>query len=270
MTFEAFETSAYGGRPVEIYTFRRDYQAWRYTSADRDVVVDNQTFTAHSISRTEIEDSHEKARASLTLTVPADLEVADLYRVAPPAMTITLTLQAYHVGDAELAVLWTGRILGVEWAGNAAKITLEPVSTSMRRIGLRRLFQRQCPHVLYGSACGVDRTAYRIEGVIDTVGGASITVPEADLLPDGYLAGGYVEWDIATGIADRRMIESHAAGVLGLVGPTYGMAGGQAVRLYPGCDHILTTCQDKFGNAINFGGFPWFPGNNPFSGDPVY
>ncbi len=33
-----------------------------------------------------------------------------------------------------------------------------------------------------------------------------------------------------------------------------------AYTVYPGCDKRFNTCQTKFGNAVNFGGFPYVPG----------
>jgi hypothetical protein len=36
-----------------------------------------------------------------------------------------------------------------------------------------------------------------------------------------------------------------------------------------GCDRTFATCQSKFGNSLNFGGFPWIPVKNPFAGDSI-
>ena len=35
---------------------------------------------------------------------------------------------------------------------------------------------------------------------------------------------------------------------------------GDAYSVYPGCDKRFATCQTKFSNAVNFGGFPYVPG----------
>jgi len=45
---------------------------------------------------------------------------------------------------------------------------------------------------------------------------------------------------------------------------------GDQVRAYPGCDHSLITCANKFGNSLNFGGFPFMPEKNPMDGTPVF
>ena len=42
------------------------------------------------------------------------------------------------------------------------------------------------------------------------------------------------------------------------------LVAGASVALYPGCDRILSTCINKFGNRANNLSFPWFSKNNPF------
>jgi uncharacterized phage protein (TIGR02218 family) len=40
------------------------------------------------------------------------------------------------------------------------------------------------------------------------------------------------------------------------------IAPGDAFSLTPGCDKSFATCQAKFGNGVNFRGFPHIPGND--------
>lgn len=272
MSFTAKEQSLTDGRPVELYTFSRDYQVWRYTSADRDIATDGGTFLSRAISRSAIESSPERSRSNLTITAQRDLEVAELYRVTPPTMVVTCTVQQLHDSDSarEIATIWSGRVSGVEFNGTSAQISVEPVNSSLRRVGLRRLYQRQCPHVLYGTRCGANREAFRTDGTVDSISTGVVVVPEADLLADGYFAGGFIEWEIALGIVERRFISDHAGANLAITSLTQGLVPGQAVKLYPGCDHTLTTCAAKFSNSPNFGGFPFFPLKNPFGSDPVF
>ena len=139
MSFDTRERSIQDGRPVELYTFTREGAVWRYTSGDRDRVLLGETYLARALRRTEIESTAEKARLGIRVTAPRSLEVADLYRVSPPTQVVTLLLQQYHEGDGEVATLWTGRIMAVAFQGLQAEISLEPIYTSIRRIGLRRL-----------------------------------------------------------------------------------------------------------------------------------
>ena len=41
---------------------------------------------------------------------------------------------------------------------------------------------------------------------------------------------------------------------------------GDDVIAYAGCDKLNSTCHTKFNNIVNFGGFPFIPSDNPFTG----
>ena len=49
-----------------------------------------------------------------------------------------------------------------------------------------------------------------------------------------------------------------------------GLAQGAAFIVFPGCDHNPDTCDTKFANSLNFGGAPWFPIDNHFTGDTAF
>lgn len=270
MTYDARERSADLARPVEIYTFARGSIAWRFTSADRAVIVETQTYQPAVIRRSSIEQGPEISRSGMKLTVPRDFNIADLYRIAPPSDTITLTLRQYHEGDGEVAVIWQGRVLSVSFSGSEAEIELEPQSTSLRRTGLRRIYQKQCPFALYGPDCKIDPAAYRVTGAVVTITGLTVSVLAAAAQPDGYYEGGYLEWLLAPGVYERRFIFEHTGSALVLDVQPLGLSVGEEVRIYPGCDHSLSTCNSKFGNALNYGGMPYIPLKNPFGSDPVY
>jgi len=66
------------------------------------------------------------------------------------------------------------------------------------------------------------------------------------------------------------MITGHNSDVITLSAVPPGLAVGNAITLYSGCDRTLATCHSKFGNSENFGGFPLIPTKNPFGGSPIY
>lgn len=271
MTYDARERSAQDGRPVEIYTWARGATLWRFTSADRDQVVAGDTYASHVIRRNSIEQGSEMNRSALKLTVPRDFPIAELYRVAPPTEVVAVTLRRFHAGDGELATLWTGRVVNVAWSDDLsqATITHEPIYTSLRRTGLRRLYGRLCPHVLYGPACRADRDEFGVLGAVVTVGPATASAPEWAAFPAGYFDGGYLEWPEGGGL-ERRFIVAHSGDTLTLDRRAPGLAQAALATAYPGCEHTLAACQSKFDNVPNYGGQPFIPEKSPFGGDPVY
>ncbi len=269
MTFEAYEQSVQLGAPVELYEFAVGLDTYRYTSADHNVEYLGRTFTARPMQRGAVEVSMEKARNNMTIKAPRDLPLADLYRVQPPSEVVTLSIFRYHEidPDAERVVIWMGRVLNVKWEQTSTvSIHCEPVTGSLSRPGLRRLFQRQCPHVLYGTKCGVSKATYLTETALTAVSNTTLTSPAFDALADNYLSGGMIEFDLPSGNVERRFITSHIGANIVISLPSSDIGVGVTVRAYPGCDHTISTCHSKFNNHSNFGGFPYIPQKNPMEG----
>lgn len=265
MSYAARETSTHDASPVELYEFRRGTTVWRYTTAAVDITYGGYIYYAVPLRRSSIEQTAEVGRSRLRVTLPRDADLVREYVAAPPAEVVTLTVYRQHRGVAETVVIWMGRVLNVEWRDAAAEIVCEPVYTSLHRTGLRRLYQRNCPHVLYGVACGVSAVAYRVLGSVASAAGNVINVAAAGSLPNGYFAGGYLSWVTHVGTQDKRMITAHISTALTLTAVPVGLSVGQEVSLYPGCDHTLATCHGRFANSANYGGFPAIPQKNPFA-----
>lgn len=283
MTYAAHETSEQSGAPVELYLFTRNAVDGsdpcspvssstvlvRSTSAEVDIEHDSETWVSDVLSRSDLEESPELARVPISITTRRNNPVADLFRVSPPTDVIALTIFRLHRDDspAEAVVLWMGRVLNCEWTGAQARLNCEPVSTSVRRTGLRRLYQKGCPHVLYGAGCKVDRTAHDIATTVTAIDGKVLSV--AALLDRPY-AGGYVQRETSSGVFEKRFIQAQDGLDLTLSLPFSGLDVSDAVTVFPGCDHTTATCNDVYSNLPNYGGMPFIPSKNPFGGDPVY
>lgn len=142
----------------------------------------------------------------------------------------------------------------------------------MRRPGLRRRYQPNCPYVLYSqgtSACNVNKELYRYGTTVTNIGRGWIDVIS---LPSTSLPGGFFEWtDPATGELHQRTISGTTGGRLYLTRPVpTPMAIGDYIYVFPGCDHTTSNCQIVFGNIVNYGGFAWMPEDNPFGGKILY
>jgi len=272
VTYAAQEISVQSGAPVELYTFSYGSSVWRYTSRESDYtdasVSPNVTYTSAAIGRSAIEASQEQARNSLKLTMPRSLAVAELFRVSPPTEAVALTVRRVHRGDtASVVVAWMGRVLGCAFNRATAELNCEPITVSLARTGLRRIYGKACPHVLYGaSGCRLSKTDFDHATTVSAISGVTLTVGSIGAY---NYSGGFVEWVDDAGDTQRRFIESHSSTALTLLQAFVGIATSDAVTIYPGCDHTLTTCDTTFSNSANYGGWPWIPTKNPFI-DPVF
>lgn len=268
MSYDTNELSVQLGAPVELYDFAQGSVEWHYTSAEVIALeVGDTTYTSAAIERSKLESSAEKARNTITLTVARNFAIAELFRVAPPSEVISITIRRVHRGDItdsppDVITAWVGRVLTCEWSGAEAKLKCEPITVSLARTGLRRVYQAACPYALYGSECGVLKTSFDHATTVASISGLVLTV---NSVGTGDYSGGFVEWVNDDGITERRFITSDSGTALTLMQPFSGISVSDNVTIYPGCDHTLTTCDATFSNALNYGGQPYFPEKNPFT-----
>ena len=224
----------------------------------------SETYQPATISRNGLEQGNELGRLGVEIRVPRDLPVAGLFLAAPPEGVVSITLYRHHAGDNEFITYWKGRVASSRLSGSEATLKCEPIATSLKRPGLRARYQLLCRHVLYGSGCGALKDSFRVDGTVAAVTGITVQVAAAADREDGYFVGGML-----TTAAGARMIVAHSGIVLTLVAPLIGLSAGDTVQLYAGCDHSLNHCAARFNNLDNFGGFPFIPVKNPFSGDAI-
>jgi hypothetical protein len=271
VTYDAREISTHGGEPLELYEFTVGAQVQRWTSAARIVSAGGNDYTPAPLQRSRIEQSVEEARKALTIDCPRDFPVAELYRVVPPSEVILVTVKRLHRGDGDVAAIWMGRVLNCEWQDNdQARLQCEPVSSSLKRPGLRRPYSRNCPHVLYSQGpgmCNVDRATHSTVTTVSAIAGLTLTVAALAEMP---WVGGYVEWLPAGAPAQRRFINGRDGLVLTLAQAFQGIPLGAAVTVVPTCDHTMSMCEGTYDNLPHYGGFPFIPLKNPFDGTPVY
>lgn len=268
MTYATLETSVQQGAPVELYEFVQGLKRWAYCSGAEEVVRSGQTYTPYAVQRDRVKQSTDVFKNSIKLTFPRGNEFASQFLgFAPEDVTSVTILRGHYTDpDAQFVTYWKGRVLSAKATESRIELECEPIYTSIKRPGLRAKFEYSCRHALYGRGCGVNRETYKHEGLVVTVaGGLNVDVVGAGTFPDGYFSGGIL---IAPNRSSRFLV-SHAGSVVTMSRPISGLAPTQLVCLYPGCDHLRSTCDTKFNNLDNFGGFPWIPSRNPFDGSSI-
>jgi len=195
---------------------------------------------------------------------------------------VTLTIFRGHEQVlGETVAHWKGRVVGAEVEGQRILLQAESIFSTLRRAGVRAKYQRLCRHALYGRGCGLDIALYWLTGTVTAISAntLSVTIPEAAGQPDGWYRGGVLRFGVQLGF-----ITGHAGAVLTLSRPMPDLAAAIAapeidpetgdplpvlVDIAPGCDLRAATCAAKFGNLLNFGGFPEIPGQNPLGGSSI-
>ena len=264
MSYNTQEISVAAGAPVELYRFALSQQVWTVTSGREVLIYQNEPYQPVVIRRSAIEQSPEFARNGIDLDCARDFAVAQLFAAARPNGVVSLTVFRNHLGDDEFITWWKGRVASVVWSGSLAKIRCESIFTALKRPGLRAHYQTGCRHALFDAGCGVNNQTFLLTGTVAAVSGLTVRSSAFLSRPAGWLTGGYLR---VAGVP--RMILAHSGNSVTLSALLSGLAVGVAFEAFAGCDRTLATCQAKFGNAINFGGFPWIPAKNPFTGDAI-
>lgn len=272
MSFDLLEKSRWLGQPLGLVRLARGNLLELYTNADRPITIGAETYQPLAITRNAIRDSTERAKSVLILTLPIDAPCVDWWRPYPASTTIGVTWLAKHWGENELAVEWTGRVIGPKFTDRTLVLNCEPTRTSARSRGLVLRWQRGCPLALYSQGlgmCNVNKASYAVPGVVTVFSGTSLQAAAFASVPGGKsLAGGFLEWTRVDGEPEMRSIMAHSGDLIVLNYSTDSLGVGSAVTAYPGCPHNWDGCVG-FSNTPNYGGALFLPNKSPFDGNPV-
>ena len=272
MTFSALEQSVESGNVAEFYTFTFGATVTRYTSYNRDITFGGLTYTATQISRSKLQASSEAAVNELEITVTIDNEIAKQFIASVPGQIGTVRVTRAHADDPaeETAPLFDGFIAQVKFDGDLQAIIIcKPKTSIFKRAVPRMTYQGLCNHILYDARCKILRSGdpagnFTYTGNVISSSGNDIDVSGISTNGAQWAIGGFVKAP-AGGDADARLVIAQAGDTLTLLLPFSITVLNTAVDVFAGCKHDLTTCQNKFNNVINYGGFPYIPRNNPFN-----
>jgi len=270
LTYATTEPSAYDGEPYFLYTFTKGSTINRFTSHNQDIEYSGNTYTASSIRHQAINQSGELERVSMEVVFPKSSSFASTFFTPNYSDVQTLTILRFHHGvDSGFEVMWKGRVISYEARGDEVILTCESIQTTMRNAGLRGKFHRSCRHALYDNSCGLNINDFYIDATVSSVEGfvVTVTVGSSDDQEAGYFKGGVFEQDGEFSFIRKHEIDTNGDHVLTLQYLIEGLGTSESVRIAPGCDLSKTTCVNKFDNVVNFGGFPYIPNKNPFTGN---
>ena len=292
MTFPTYESSIEDGGPVQLYRFTYGSEAGEYlayTSHTVQVTVDHGgsigivNYTPVPVERGNIFSNGTLDKSAIKISLDVSTELAELFRVYPPSSVVTLTIYEGHVDDPddEFIVVWTGRIVAVSRQGSNLNISGEPVSTQMRRPGLRRHYQYGCPLVLFGQelgmgGCGASKAAATVAATVAAISGTVITLNagwEGALTPAKFVRG-QMEWTPAGQSTERRTILRVSGNDITLSGIPVDLAVSDSVDVILGCNHKAFApdgdCEALHNTLVTYGGHPWIPTKNVINTNPFY
>ncbi len=292
MTFPTYEESTASGDPVQCYLFRYGTEPgeyYAYTTHTDELEVDHGgsigmvIYEPVPIKREGINSNGTLDKSVLKIDTDIGTDLAEIFRVYPPSSVVTLTIYEGHVEDpdAEFLAVWAGRITAVQRNRSELSLSGEPVSTQMRRPGLRRNYQYGCPHALYQGevgkpGCHADKAAATVSATVAGIAGTNVTLEpgwEGAFTAAKFLRG-MLEWTPAGASIQRRTIIRIAGDVLTLSGLPTALSAADSVDVVLGCNHKAFApdgdCQALHDNLLDYGGEPWIPTKNVIGVNPFY
>lgn len=251
---------------------RTDGVVLGFTDHDRDLAFAGMTFradtglTAQALQQTTglaIDNSEALGALSGAAVTEADVS-AGRYDGAMVEVWIV-----NWANPEDRLMQFRGHLGEITRAAGAFRAELQGLSEALNR-PQGRVYQTQCAAVLGDSACGValDDPAFHALGEIGAVDARkAFLVSGAETFADGWFSRGMF-----------TVLDGEAAGLTGVIrsdrlrdglravelwqGLGASVAPGDRVRLVAGCDKQAATCKAKFGNFLNFRGFPDIPGED--------
>lgn len=243
---------------------RRDGVALGFTSHDRDIVFDGLVhrtapgMVPSAIHRTA---SLEADSAEIAGALSHDaISEGDLAAGRFDGARVTMGLVDWESLETEAIFGGTIGAVAREGAGFTAELR------SIKDMLLRETVPRTAPTCraeFCGAGCTLSAARFTHQGrVVDISADGRAVRVDADISTDA-LAFGSLRWCDGPEAGLLRRIEGVDGAWLVLEQPVHPLsATGTSAILREGCDHTLATCADRFGNAANFQGEPFLPGND--------
>jgi uncharacterized phage protein (TIGR02218 family) len=165
-------------------------------------------------------------------------------------------------GSFDRAVLYRGEIGAVSEEAGSFSAELRSAKAGLEIDTVPRT-SPTCRAQFCGPGCTLSGAKYTHEAVVAEVNLETNRVAFAGGPEAEAMQGGGLRWldGPQAGLA-MEVIAADAGGLVLDIELDPALQPGTRARLREGCDHTVQTCQARFGNAVNFQGEPFLPGND--------
>ena len=162
----------------------------------------------------------------------------------------------------EWAVLYHGEAGAIAEEGNGFSAELQSAK-AMLQVDLIPRTSPTCRAVFCGAGCNLSASRFTHELLAEHIAHDAGLVRFANAPGSEMLADGYVRWIDGPHVGlTMQIMRADGAGLLLDQPLNDGLLVGARALVREGCDHRLATCHERFGNAANFQGEPFVPGND--------
>jgi uncharacterized phage protein (TIGR02218 family) len=255
-------TTAYGWR-LE----RRDGVALGFTSHDRDAQIDGLLYRASpGMEPTSIVESIGIETDGLEVSGALDadaIQADDLNAGRWDKARLTIFLYDWSDPGSGKRILAHGELGEVSFSDHRFRSELRGM-TSVLDSPVVPQTSPGCRAHFCGHACGLNQQRFAHIVTISAVNGSIATFGANPVaaVSDAF-AYGQLRWLSGKNAGlTTPILASGADHILLAVPPAFSVFPGTRALLTQGCNKTITACSERFGNAINFRGEPFLPGND--------
>lgn len=273
----------------ELFRIVEGDTVYALTSASQFLTLNEEVYTPATISRSQINIRAEVEKRTMDLTVPANTPLGERYRNTIVESHVTITV--YEREDGITLILFRGRLVSSKVDGGQLKLRFENGMGKLNRNGATRRYSETCPYAVYSEECGASKILHTKSYEVLEVQSNKLKIKSDEPIEANFYKGGVVNSlnDIRRPIlgnydsvrVDTEILDEVTEEVVEVVTHyeteillyiefySDDVKIGDVIAFSEGCDKSIETCAERFENEINFGGFPYFPSNNPFNGTIV-
>lgn len=251
---------------------RRDGTVLGFTDHDRDLSFDGTAYAAASgFEASEAEDgnglSAEGGDVSGGFSADA-IRAEDLSAGRYDGAKVEIYTVNWQDSSQRL-LLRTAELGEVRREGGLFRAELRRLTHKLDQVR-GRIYGHRCDAVLGDARCGVNAAlpAYRATATVSAVpDDQHIRIGSLPGFAERFFRHGMLVFTsgaaagLAADVEDHRKVDGADELTLWLPVPA-GVAAGDTVQVTAGCDKRFSTCKAKFGNGLNFRGFPHMPGSD--------
>jgi uncharacterized phage protein (TIGR02218 family) len=250
---------------------RRDGRVHGFTDHDGDVAFDGTVFRAS----TGLDSTAVQATTGLAVDnaqVMGALSDAGVSEADVRAGRFDRARIEHWLADWErpdLRVLtFVGHFGEIRWGDGAFEVEVRGLSEALNAT-VGRTIGRHCDRRLGDAKCRFDlgRPGFSAEAQVSAVlAGTEFEAAGLGGFAAGWFAAGALEWLTGANAGERGAVKADPGGGARRIElwrePGAAVVVGDRFRVFAGCDKRAETCRDKFGNFLNFRGFPHVPGDD--------
>lgn len=246
---------------VTLYEFKNDAFGTLYLTNHKHLITyGGNTYAPWPLKHGAFFQAMERGKLQMTIQMKQhpDMMAAHLHNV--PRAATSVHIYHYAPEENEALLVFYGLLNSAKIRGSEMRLEFMHELAGGHRENNVQTISVLCPHSLYSSECGVTAAPDSYQVLAVSNGGRTITLSPAPSVPDGFYSFGY-----AQALGARRGVLSHVGADIVLSSPVPDLAIGDNIMVAAGCDKRIATCQGKFNNVANFGGFKFIPHVDPMN-----